>query len=211
MTTTRLCIVRHGETAWNAQRRIQGQLDIALNATGMAQSRALAGTLSGRRFAALFSSDLARAQQTALAASQVLGLAMHLSSALRERDYGIFQGLTHEEARLRHPDRYRRFEQRELEFDFDTGESLLAFQSRVMGSLSALARAHTGADVLVVSHGGVLDIVRRAATGVGLQARRDFPLPNAALNWLEYGDGLWRVLAWGERAFAAQVLDELAG
>lgn len=211
MATTRLCIVRHGETAWNAQRRIQGQLDVALNATGRAQARALGAMLAGRLFAALYASDLTRARQTAQAAAEALGLEVRLSPILRERHYGVFQGLTHEEARARHGDHYRRFECRDTQFSFGTGESLLQFQSRVMDGLSALARAHPGADVLVVSHGGILDIARRAATGMSLQARRDFPLPNAALNWLAYEDGAWQLLAWAQNASQAPSLDELAG
>ncbi len=211
MSPTRFCIVRHGETAWNAQRRIQGQLDIALNDTGRAQSRALAAVLAGRLFAALYASDLARARQTAQAAAETLGLEVRLSPVLRERHYGVFQGLTHDEARARHSDHYRRFECRDTHFGFDTGESLLQFQSRVMDGLSALARAHPGGDVLVVSHGGILDIARRAATGTSLQAQRDFPLPNAALNWLAYDDGAWRLLAWAQNATQAPSLDELAG
>lgn len=211
MATTRLCIVRHGETAWNAQCRIQGQLDIGLNATGHDQARALASRLAGGRFAALYASDLARAWQTALALARALGLLVRPAPELRERHYGILQGMTHEEARVHYPEHYRRFEHREPDFDFENGESLLQFQSRVMDALSALVRAHPGADVLVVSHGGVLDIARRTATGMSLQSRRDFPLPNAALNWLACDDGGWRVLAWGQHACDFAALDELAG
>ncbi|MBI4755457.1 MAG: histidine phosphatase family protein [Betaproteobacteria bacterium] len=209
MITTRICLVRHGETDWNVQRRIQGHLDVALNAAGRAQARALALQLRGERFAALYSSDLLRAHQTADALAHTLGCEPRSEPQLRERHYGRFQNLTHDEARNRHPECYRRLEARDPDHDFHGGESLHAFAQRVRHCLAQLATRHHGQQIVVVSHGGVLDIMRRVATAMDLRAPRDFAIPNAALNWLEFNGARWHLLCWGEQPAAG--LDELHG
>jgi probable phosphoglycerate mutase len=103
MRPIRLCLVRHGETDWNAQKRIQGQIDIPLNARGRAQAAATAAGLAGQRFDAVYSSDLARAWQTAQPIAAALGLPLYAAPGLRERHYGRMQGLTAAEARVRIP------------------------------------------------------------------------------------------------------------
>ena len=92
---TRFCLVRHGETAWNAEGRLQGQIDIPLNAAGRAQAEATAARLAAHRFDALYSSDLSRALETAAPAATLLGLQTRPTPSLRERQFGGFQGLTH--------------------------------------------------------------------------------------------------------------------
>lgn len=211
VNSTRICLVRHGETAWNVQRRIQGQLDIPLNATGISQADVLAERLADQRFAAIYSSDLGRARLTAAAAARRLMLDVALQPDLRERHYGMFQALTYEEAERHHPAAYRRFHKRDPDFAFGDGESLKAFAARVMQCLTSLAQLHAGEQILLVAHGGVLDIVRRAATAMSLEAPRDFAIPNAALNWLDYVAGGWRLVAWGDRSVHVEALDELPG
>lgn len=207
---TRLCLVRHGETAWNAQRRLQGHLDVPLNDVGHAQARASAARLAAHAFAALYCSDLARARQTAEPAARVLGASPIATAALRERHYGAFQGLTYDEARARFPAEYDRFAARETDFAFpDGGESLSGFAARVTAVLREIAERHAGAQVLVITHGGVLDIVHRLATGKPLEAARDFPIPNAALNWIAFATGRWQLLAWADEGHLAQARDEL--
>ena len=115
---TRLCLVRHGETAWNAERRLQGHTDIPLNAHGLAQAQATAASLAGERFDAAYSSDLARARQTAEAIAGRCRLTPAFDDRLRERHYGAFQSLTYDEARARYPDAYHRFETRDSQLDF---------------------------------------------------------------------------------------------
>lgn len=197
MSATRICLVRHGETDWNAERRFQGHLDIGLNATGLAQAKGLARMLEEHCFAAVYASDLLRARQTAAAVAQVLQAQVCLLPELRERHYGVFQALTYDEARSQHPAAYRRFEGRDPSFAPHGGESLESFAQRVMRCLTQIANRHGGEEVLVVAHGGVLDIARRAATGMDLMAPRDFTIVNAALNWLEFEQDGWRLLSWG--------------
>lgn len=211
MNPTRLCIVRHGETDWNAARRVQGQIDIPLNAAGRAQAAATAAGLAGRRFDAIYSSDLARTWQTAEPIAAVLGLTLHAAPALRERHFGKLQGLTGAEAQQRFPALYAAHAARDPEFDLDGGESLVVFAARVSDALRGLAAAHQGQTLLLVAHGGVLDIAYRLATGRGLVEPRDFPIPNAALNWLEFRADAWRIVAWGDQDHLETALDEVTG
>lgn len=205
---TRLCLIRHGETDWNAERRLQGHLDIPLNSTGVAQAAAAAATLPKQVFSACYSSDLLRAVHTARAACAVLGLAPRTTAALRERHYGHFQGLTYHEAAQRHADDYARFEARDPDFAFAGGESLRDFATRIGDCLSEIVARHPGETVLIVTHGGVLDIAHRVATGKPLDAPRDFTIPNAALNWIRH-DGAWSLESWADQRHLQDARDEL--
>jgi probable phosphoglycerate mutase len=211
MNCSRICMVRHGETAWNAEGRVQGQTDVPLSATGEAQARAVARALAGRRFAALYASDLARVRQTAAPAAAALGLEPRLEAGLRERHYGKFETLTYAEARARLPQDFARVRDKELDYDFGSGESLRAFNARALACVGAIAARHPGETVLVFTHGGVLEMVRRHALGSGLQSARDFEIPNAALNWIEVAPAGWRVEQWAEVGHLARALDDLPG
>lgn len=210
-TATLFCLVRHGETAWNREKRVQGQIDIDLNPRGQAQARALRAGLAGQAFDAVYSSDLRRAWSTALIAMDGTGLSVTADPALRERHFGMLQGLTAEEAAHRLPEVHRRHKARVADFDLGDGESLARFGARVVAALELLAVRHRGQKVLVFTHGGVLDVAYRAATGRPIEAPRDFPLSNAALNWIEHHDGAWRLLTWADCDHLSQTLDEVTG
>jgi probable phosphoglycerate mutase len=203
-------MVRHGETAWNAEGRVQGQLDIPLSAAGLAQAQCVAAVLPRGRFAALYASDLRRVRQTAQPVAQKLGLEVRAERALRERHYGAFEGLTYAEAKERFPGDYARFKAKEPEFAFGSGESLRAFFERSIACIQDLARRHDGEEILVFTHGGVLEMAYRHATGCGLSSPRPCELPNAALNWMEVADGGWKVLGWADCAHLDATLDDLA-
>lgn len=207
---TRFCLVRHGETEWNAERRIQGQIDIDLNENGRRQAVAAGHWLQKAGIVALYSSDLRRAWATAQAIGEALALVPGALPQMRERRYGIFEGLTYGEAQARYPDGYAAFEGRNAAYDFENGESLRDIYARVTGKLQDLAAAHRGQNVAVVLHGGVLDIINRFVRGNPLEAPRDFLIPNAGLNWIAAVDGQWRIETWGETAhLEAGALDEL--
>ena len=189
MRVTRLCIVRHGETDWNAEGRVQGQLDIPLNAVGHAQARAVAAALAGHAFAAIHGSDLARVRETAAPAAAALALPVSCAAALRERHYGSFEALTYKEARERFPDAYARFGRRDPDFDCGSGESLRAFNARALDAVRGLAERHAGESILVFTHGGVLEMVHRHARAMELSAPREFEIPNAGINWIEVRAG----------------------
>jgi probable phosphoglycerate mutase len=207
--TTRFCLIRHGETDWNTEKRVQGQIDIDLNAVGVAQARALQPSLSGHSFAAAYSSDLMRAWRTAQIATVGMGFAVSPEPTLRERHFGVLQGVTSQEARVQYPDVFRHHHARTPDYDYENGESLIVFSVRVTAGLEALAARHGGQSVLAFTHGGVLDIVYRAATGRTLEAPRDFTLPNAAFNWLEHGPDGWRLISWADCGHLHRALDEV--
>jgi probable phosphoglycerate mutase len=206
---TKLCLVRHGETAWNAEGRVQGQLDIPLSEVGLAQARAVAAVLGNESFAALYSSDLTRVRQTAQSTAERLRMKIVLDPDLRERHYGVFQNMTYAEAKERLPQDYARFRARKPDFAFGTGESLARFNERALACIDRLIERHAGENLLVFTHGGVLEMVYRHATGRGLSSPRDFEIPNAAINRVEVGAQGWRITAWADVSHLSVALDDL--
>ena len=207
---TRICFIRHGETDWNVEKRIQGQSDIPLNKTGYSQAQAMALNASQHDFAAIYSSDLVRALDTAKRVADRRGLEINALPMLRERHFGIFQGLTAEEGRLRYPAAHAYYSSRDLVYDFESGESLLRFAERVADAVDYLTNHHPDQTIAVVSHGGVLDIIYRKATGRSLQAPRDFNVPNCALNWFVFDQHGWHLEAWDDHHHLSKVLKESA-
>lgn len=213
--STRICLIRHGETDWNLARRIQGQTDIPLNETGHAQARAMAGNAARYEFAAIYSSDLVRATATAQRIAEARGMEISTLPQLRERHFGIFQGITADEGAQRHPRAYAHYKARNPEYDFETGESMLRFAERVNAAVELMAGRHSGQTIAAICHAGVLDILYRKATGRPLATPRDFTIPNCALNWFRFetrnGDTPgWHLEAWDDRGHLAGVLTESA-
>lgn len=206
---TRLCLIRHGETDWNAEGRLQGSQDIPLNATGQRQARAAAQALSAQHFDAIYSSDLARACATAEIIASTLKLPVQLNAALRERHFGPLQTLTHAEAAAQHGELHRRIRARETALRPDGGESLEDLLVRVQTVMETLATRHAGQTILIVSHGGVLDIAYRLATSRPLAGPRDFLLRNASINWVSYGTQGWQLISWDQAAHLQASQDEL--
>lgn len=162
MTPTRLVLARHGETDWNRVGRWQGHADPPLNETGRRQAAGLADRLAGDGIAAVYSSDLARARETARAVGHRLGLAVVEDPALREIDVGSWSGLTRAQVAERFPEGYARWLEGEIGHDGETREQLAG---RVLRAARAIAGRHTGETVLVVTHGGVIRALRRHAVG----------------------------------------------
>ncbi|MCP5266445.1 MAG: histidine phosphatase family protein [Burkholderiaceae bacterium] len=209
-----LILIRHGETLWNREGRIQGHTDTDLAPEGRNQAGRVARYLardggSGAVIAAVVASDLKRTRQTAEPIAQALRLDLSLEPGLRERDFGEFQGLTHAQIEVRDPDGYARLSARDPGFAPRGGESLEGLRARVMASIDRICERYAGSTCVVVTHGGVLDIIRRRATGMELSAKRDFVLPNAALNIVTCGPTGWRVRVWGKALGNGRSLDEL--
>ena len=140
----------------------------------------------------------------------VIGLPIELLTGLRERHFGLFQGRTAAEVAAIDPVAHQRYQERDPDHAFGDGESLRSFSARIVATLSRLAAQHPGQRLLIVCHGGVLDVVYRRAHGLDLSAPRDFLLPNAALNWLEIHGDDWRVLSWADQRHLGDSLDEVA-
>ncbi|HUD32626.1 MAG TPA: histidine phosphatase family protein [Variovorax sp.] len=205
MNATRLIVVRHGETAWNVDTRIQGQLDIDLNDTGRQQARQLASALADQSIDALYASDLARAWHTADAVARATGVAAVAEPRLRERAFGHFEGRTFAEIEAQSPEEARLWRTRDPDFAPPAGgESLLTFRERVTGVAAALAARHVGSLVVLVAHGGVMDVLYRAATGQTLQAPRTWHLGNAAINRLLWTPQGFSLVGWGDVSHLAQ-------
>jgi probable phosphoglycerate mutase len=201
MTTTRLCLIRHGETAWNAEQRLQGHTDIPLNTKGEMQARQMAQALKDAKIAfdVLYTSDLKRATDTANAVVQLFAVEAQVDSALRERHFGALQGLSIHEAPLVRPDIWQAHISRDLEHELEGGESIQQLALRVQQILDQIQKKHAGKTILIVSHGGTLDMMYRIASNQSLSAERVASVPNASLNWIthQHGDG-WSVERWGD-------------
>lgn len=195
---TRIIAIRHGETDWNTQSRLQGHTDIPLNARGRAQAAALAKALRDEGLTHVYSSDLGRAAETARAFAEPLGLPVVTDPALRERGFGAMEGLTYRELDEHRPDWARRWRAREPDFTPPDGESLITLHARVVAVAERLARSHAGACIAMVSHGGVLDSLYRAATGLALDAPRSWLLGNAAINRLLYTGQRFTLVGWND-------------
>ena len=206
---TQITAVRHGETDWNAQSRLQGHLDIDLNERGRWQAQRAGLALADSGITTIYCSDLRRAHDTALAIAQHSGIAaaaLRLEPGLRERSFGDFQGLTYDEVGALHPEDALRWKQRDPHWAPPGGESPAALHQRIATTLHAIAAQHPGEHIALVSHGGVLDMLYRLATGQALNAARTWELGNCAINRLLYTPQALTLVGWAD----TQHLDEAA-
>ncbi len=215
MPNTNIILIRHGETAWNAERRLQGHIDIALNAEGLRQAAAVAGALAGEQVDAVFASDLQRALQTAQAIAATRALTISQDPALRERCYGGFEGLLYAEIEQRFPAEFAAWQARDVDALMPAGarvaESFRQFYARSVDGIVAAAKAHPDGNIVVVAHGGVLECAYRAALDLPLETPRNFPVLNASINRFTLQGGKLALASWGEVGhLAPRVLDELS-
>lgn len=197
---TRILALRHGQTAWNAAQRIQGHTDIPLDETGRSQAARLATALAGHALSAIYTSDLERAHATARALAGATGAPLVAERGLRERAFGRFEGATFAEIEALWPDEALRWRRREPEFAPGGGETLTAFHQRCIETTTRLALQHPGQSIAIVAHGGVLDCLYRAATGLDLQAARNWPLGNAVINRLLFHGEGFVLVGWNDDA-----------
>lgn len=209
MHFTRILAVRHGETTWNRDTRVQGHTDIGLSEKGRWQADRLAQALRDEPISAFYASDLSRALDTATAAARVHGKAVETHTGLRERAFGRFEGLTWAEIESLHPQEAQAWRKRVPEFAPPGGESLLQLRERVLAAVHAIAARHPGEQLMLVAHGGVLDILYRAATRLELQAPRTWDLSNTAVNRLLWTPQGLSLVGWADTGHLADgALDE---
>jgi broad specificity phosphatase PhoE len=174
MEATTILLVRHGETDWNRDRRIQGQSDPPLNDAGREQARALAHRLAGHEIDAVYASDLRRARETAEILAAQLGLPVAVDPELRELDFGRWEGHTVEELEASFPEAFARWT-RGGEAVWDGGETHAAMAERVRAAVRRLASVHAGGRILLVAHGGPVRVLLMDAEGLDYPAaRREF-------------------------------------
>ena len=200
--------VRHGETDWNRARRLQGWQDIPLNDTGTAQAARLAERLrddaAQAPFAALYSSDLQRAHATAQAVGEAIALPVRIEPGIRERNFGVLEGLQYDTLDQTAPEAAAAWRSRDPARPLQDGETLGEFNTRVLGTIEELARRHAGQRVLVVTHGGALDLIWRRASGIALSEPRHTKMLNAAINRVRIDERGWHMLDWGDDSHIAE-------
>ena len=209
---TRIIALRHGETTWNVDTRIQGHLNIPLSPIGRWQAEQLALALSDEPLAAIYASDLARAWETAQYVARLQNLSVIEEVGLRERGFGDFEGKTFAEIAALLPEQSMRWRKRDPDFAPAGGETLKALRTRVLDAATRLAAQHPGEQIALVAHGGVMDVLYRAATRQEIQAPRTWDLGNAAINRLLWTPEGFTVVGWADTQYLnAGVLDEAAG
>jgi 2,3-bisphosphoglycerate-dependent phosphoglycerate mutase len=207
----RLVLIRHAETEWNRAGRIQGyHADSVLSGTGRDQVRALAARLAREGIDALYSSDAGRTRETAEPVGAATRIPVVFDKALRERNYGVFEGYSFSEIEVAFAAEYALFRTRDPHYTPPNGESAAQFRDRIVAALETIAARSRGQRVGVVTHGGVLGVMYRHAMNIPLEAKRGYSLANASLNHFRFAAGRWVLDAWGDIAhLTAESLDEL--
>jgi broad specificity phosphatase PhoE len=177
-----LFLIRHGETDWNNEHRIQGNTDTPLNANGIAQAKQLAARIAGEKIAALYASPLARARATAEIIADKAGVALILDDRLKEKGLGDLEGLTVDEFELRYPDLYRGWISSADHFPLPGEESPAQLRERIVAFLDDLRTRHTnGARVAIVTHGGTISMFVSTLIGLAVNQRSPFWFDNASI------------------------------
>jgi probable phosphoglycerate mutase len=210
---TEILLIRHGETAWNAEKRLQGHLDVPLNAEGRRQAAALGRALRDEHLDAVIASDLSRAKETAQAVAAARDMPVQIEPDLRERCYGAFEGLLHDEISARYPDAYVAWKARDIDARFPDGihtaETMREFSERVVGVIRRIVGEGVYKRVALVAHGGVLECVYRFAQGMGFERARDFEIRNASVNRFVWDGASLKLLHWGDVSHLAAALDDI--
>jgi len=206
---TRILAIRHGQTAWNAAARIQGHTDIDLDAVGQWQARQLAQALGHEELQAIYSSDLARARDTAAPLAAAHGLPVGADTGLRERAFGAFEGLSFEQIESRWPEQALAWRRRDPGFGPRGGEVLRDFRARVVAAVERLALAHRGQSIVLVTHGGVLDVLYREAARIALDAPRTWQVANAGINRLLHSSEGLVLVGWADVGHLDRAGDEV--
>lgn len=197
MGSTRITIVRHGETEMNIAFILQGHLDSPLTENGVEQAVLLAETIKNKKFDFFYSSDLGRAMHTANIINKHLQYDIIENETLRERAFGVMEGMSLKDAQLECPEVYNAYITRHPSFEVPKGESLDKFSARIMDELNRLAQKHTGKHLLIVAHGGVLDCVIRTVFNIKLGEKRAFTIRNTSVNTFTAKDQNWILEEWG--------------
>lgn len=177
-----LFIVRHGETVWNRDGRIQGHTDVGLSERGIEQATRLARRLENVAFDAAYSSDLSRACVTAELVLEGRDVPLHSTPRLREYHKGAFEGLTESELRARFPAEYPGYIAKDLDYAPEGGESTRQVSARMAAIISDIKERHLDDRVLVVGHGGSLRAAMLALLGMSMDANWRFVFGNCTLS-----------------------------
>lgn len=195
---TRIILIRHGETEWNALGLYQGQLNSPLTDEGRQQAVALAARLDNAPIDALYASDLDRTQETAAPLVATSSLELSIDPRLRERHYGIFQGLDKTSVAKLHPEAYAGHHSGDPDFQIPEGESTRQFYKRVTGCLEDLAAHHPDQQIAIVTHGGFIALAIKYVLGLSLDSERRFVMSNTSYNLITRSDKGWMLHTLGD-------------
>jgi len=211
MDITKVTMIRHGETEWNVAMRLQGNQDSKLTQRGIKQIELVAEVLSKRTFDVLISSDQGRAVSTAETINKYHNLNILLNEKLRERNFGIMEGLTREEIAEKFPEVHTSYMKRKSVYQVPDGESLIQLYLRVTEELKNIIKIHKGSKILIVTHGGVLDCTMRMVFSYSLDLQRNFSISNSAINTFSITNGKWKLEEWGNIDHLSSInsLDEI--
>ncbi len=197
-TTTTLVLIRHGETEWNRQARIQGHTDSALTVDGVAQAEAGAARLRIEKFDAMVASDLGRTRHTAEILNRPLQLPLRFDVGLRERCFGVGEGRVYAELDAEYPELFSRVRETDPHYAIPGAETRAEFHQRTTTALQAIADDHRGQRVLVVTHGGVLGAVYRWLNGLPIASPHLIDIPNLGYNRILVSGNDWKIDTWGD-------------
>jgi len=178
-------LVRHGETEWNAEGRIQGHTDIGLSEIGTEQARSLEARLAGLNIDAAYSSDLKRTSETAKLALGERDVILNETPMLREYNKGAFEGMTLAEIKAQFPEEYPRYLEKDLDYAPEGGETARDVSARMAGIIGRIKSDHLNETVLVVSHGGVLRAAMVSLLGMPLEGNWSFVFGNCGLTTVD--------------------------
>jgi probable phosphoglycerate mutase len=187
---TTICVTRHGETDWNITGVLQGWIDVPLNENGRRQALQMAECFKVCGFSRVWTSPLSRASETAEIVADVLGLPAPLrSDGLKERNFGLIQGMTKRDLSILHPGLHADIMRRDPACHFDEGESPDHFADRIIDALHEIAERHPGERVLVVTHGWVMDVITRHVGQLPRTLVLDMKRKNGESLWLAVTSG----------------------
>ena len=198
MSVSEFTMIRHGQTVDNIKGRLQGHHDSPLDATGLAQAKAIALRLAGEHFDVIYSSDLSRAMTTAQEIAKTIGIAPMPLRALREWNLGDLEGRPCSELWEKYPEIMNCFKYESPDIPVPGGESHHEFESRVAECLESLAEKHAGQRVLLVTHGGVMRSVFKHIVGPVHNGSLLSLISNASYSRFCRRDGLWQLCCWND-------------
>jgi len=196
-TIKKIIMVRHGETKWNTENRIQGQANTPLTELGIKQAQQTGKALHKENISEIYSSDLGRAMQTAKVINKYLNLSITKKEGLRERNYGVLQGISFDELDDKFPVIRLNLNSRDPNYVIPGGESIFQFSQRVSTCINSIIANSNASNLLLVVHGGVLERFFHTVLGLPLDFKRSFSLSNSSINKFSYINGTWQLDSWG--------------
>lgn len=194
VSNTQFYLVRHGQTVWNSQGRVQGSQDSPLTERGIADAEAAAKRLQKESFSAVYTSDLLRAHETARIIARASSVRLYLAPQLRETNNGIFEGKTRAEAEIEFPEVYAEYAKRNPDYALPGGESRRSVQNRAVDFFTETAKARPGERLVAISHGGLLSAFICAILDLPLSRSRTFWISNGGISLITYladDEGKW--------------------